>query len=83
MQRTAMRLVMFNEVMIMISCYHLFTFSRAVDFKFNHIAGYSYAINIGFLVTVNVGVMIWKAIEKHRRNLRMKKAQKAYRESLK
>ena len=58
--RSAMRLVVFNEVMIMISCYHLFTFSKAVNSKFNYYAGYSYAITIGFLVAVNLAVMVWK-----------------------
>lgn len=73
-ERVNMRLVVFNEVMVMLFCYHLFLFTKAVDYSLNHFVGYSFAINIGLLTAVNMAVMLWKVTERYKRKKRMETA---------
>jgi hypothetical protein len=63
----------FNEVWIMMMNYHLIAFS---DFNRSnltqYLAGYSYIFNIGFIVAVNLVVMIYKMIQKFIRLRKLK-----------
>ena len=78
-----MRLVVFNEAMMMIVCYHLFTFTKAVDFEMNNLMGFSFAYLIIFLAIFNLAVLVTKNVNNCFRQKRMVQERALYIEALK
>lgn len=78
-----MYLEIFNEVMIMIINYHLFSFTKFVSYEASYVMGYSMVSCIGIVVAVNITNMVLKSIKKSKDMKRLKAAQLKYRKEQK
>lgn len=69
-----LRLEIFNEVMLMMSCYHMFCFTEFnVDDLMKYSMGHSYVFFVTITFFINVINMIVKNTERYKRKMRMEK----------
>lgn len=67
------KLELFNEIVIMVMCYHLMLFTYfVVDDSTQFVMGYSYVFFLALVFVVNIGQMVAKQVEKWQYNQYLK-----------
>jgi hypothetical protein len=75
LDKKGLRLEIFNEVMLMVSTYHMFCFTEFnLDDMQKYNMGHSYVFWVAGTFMYNVGLMITKNVERYKRKKRMEKA---------